>query len=195
MKKSAPKQTDKIRADKIRADKIKPDDAALFRAAIGAVQPLAEQNRIIPQPVPRKSFRPADLPSALPDTLYDSTHASAPGEYLSNGLSRMTLRKLRRGNWPIQDTLDLHGLHSDAARKQVQAFLYAAVQRELRCVLLIHGKGINSQGGAAVLRNLARHWLIQHPDVLGYCEASAKEGGSGAVLILLKMNRSALANN
>ena len=107
--------------------------------------------------------------------------------YLSNGVSRTTLRKLRRGSWPIQDTLDLHGLHSDAARRQVQAFLYAATQRALRCVLLIHGKGINSRDGAAVLRQLARHWLIQHPDVLGYCEAPTQEGGSGAVMILLKM--------
>ena len=101
-------------------------------------------------------------------------------------MSRMTLRKLRRGTWPIQNSLDLHGNHTDAARILLQAFLHEAKQRELRCVLVIHGKGLNSQGGEAVLRKLARHWLTQHPLVLGYCDALPKEGGSGAVLVLLK---------
>ena len=98
----------------------------------------------------------------------------------------MTLRKLRRGGWPIQDSLDLHGNNSDAARKLLQEFLHEAVQHELRCVLVIHGKGLNSQNGEAILRKLTRHWLTQHPRVLGYCDALPKEGGSGAVLVLLK---------
>ena len=99
----------------------------------------------------------------------------------------MTLRKLRRGNWPIQDRLDLHGNNIDAARKLFQEFLHEAVQRNWRCVLVIHGKGLNSQGGEAVLRKLARHWLTQHQQVLGYCDAPSKDGGSGAALVLLKI--------
>ena len=121
-----------------------------------------------------------------PDVLADSGVQEAPDEYLSNGLSRMTLRKLRRGNWPIQDRIDLHGLNSDAARKLLQEFLHEAAQRELRCVLVIHGKGINSRGGEAVLRKLSRHWLAQHPIVLGFCDAPPGEGGSGAALVLLR---------
>ena len=105
---------------------------------------------------------------------------------MSNGLSRMTLRKLRRGTWPIQDSLDLHGNNSDASRKLLQEFLHEASQRNLRCVLVIHGKGLNSQGGEAVLRKLTRHWLTQHRQVLGFCDALPQNGGSGAVLVLLK---------
>ncbi len=105
---------------------------------------------------------------------------------MSNGLSRMALRKLRRGAWPIQDSLDLHGNNSDAARKLLQEFLLEATQRKLRCVLVIHGKGLNSPGGEAVLRRLTRHWLSQHQQVLGYCDAPSKDGGSGAALVLLK---------
>lgn len=168
-------------------DKIAPDDAALFRAAVGEVKPLAEQNRITPRPAPRKPFlHPPVPPLAIPDTLSDFTDRDAPDEFLSNGLSRMTLRKLRRGIWPIQDSLDLHGNNSDTARKLLQEFLHEALLRELRCVLVIHGKGLNSRGGEAVLRGLTRHWLTQHPRVLGYCDATPKEGGSGAVLVLLK---------
>ncbi|OFZ67199.1 MAG: hypothetical protein A2V79_01155 [Betaproteobacteria bacterium RBG_16_56_24] len=200
-------------------DQIEPDDAALFRAAVGEVKPLAEQNRITPIPSPRKPLlRPSIPPHALPDTLSggrpaitsdlasvvcslsrmagssiksfsDSADGDAPDEFLSNGLSRLALRKLRRGNWPVQDRLDLHGLHSDAARKLMQEFLHEAMQRNLRCVLVIHGKGMNSPGGEAVLRKLARHWLTRHPGVMGYCDAPPREGGSGAVMILLKTGR------
>lgn len=168
-------------------DKTEPEDAALFRAAVGAVEPLPEQNRIRPHRPPRKSLpRPPAPPPAIPDTLSNFSAETAPDEFLRNGLSRMTLRKLRRGHWPVQDSLDLHGNNSDAARKLLQEFLHEAAQRGLRCVLVIHGKGMNSRDGEAVLRKLARHWLTQHPHVLGYCDAQPKEGGSGAVLVLLK---------
>ena len=175
---------------KNKTGKIAPEDSALFRAAVGGVQPLAEQNRITPRPVPRKPLlnRPA-TPVAIPDTLSDFAAENVADEYLSNGLSRMTLRKLRRGSWAIQDSLDLHGNHADAARKLLQEFLHEATQQNLRCVLVIHGKGLNSQGGEAVLRKLARHWLAQHPQVLGFCDAPTKHGGSGAVLVLLKAGR------
>jgi DNA-nicking Smr family endonuclease len=170
-----------------KSDKIAPEDAALFRAAVGTVKPLTEQNRVTPQTVPRRPrLRPAVPPPEIADTLHDYPAESAPDEFLGNGLSRMTLRKLRRGTWPIQDSLDLHGNNTDAARKLLQAFLHEAVGRNLRCVLVIHGKGLNSQGGEAVLRKLTRHWLTQHRQVLGYCDAQPRDGGSGAVLVLLK---------
>ena len=105
---------------------------------------------------------------------------------MRNGLSRTTLRKLRRGTWPVQESLDLHGNNSDAARKLLQEFLHEATQRGLRCVLVIHGKGMNSRSGEAVLRKLTRHWLTQHTHVLAFCDAMPREGGSGAALVLLK---------
>jgi DNA-nicking Smr family endonuclease len=98
----------------------------------------------------------------------------------------MTLRKLRRNFWPIQDKLDMHGLHSGAARRLLQEFLHHAREQQLRCVLVIHGKGLNSASGEAVLKARTRHWLTQHPGILAYCDAPPKEGGTGAVLILLK---------
>lgn len=169
-------------------DKIKPEDAALFRAAVGEVKPLPEQNRIGPQKAPRKPLpRTHAPPPEIPDTLSDFAAENAPDEFLRNGLSRMTLRKLRRGHWPVQDSLDLHGNTTDASRRLLQEFLHEAAQRGLRCVLVIHGKGMNSPGGEAVLRRLARHWLAQRPDVLAYCDATPRDGGSGAALVLLKV--------
>lgn len=164
-----------------------PDDAALFRAAVGDVKPLPKQDRVPPQTAPRKPFRhSAVAPDTILDTLSDFAPEETADEYLGNGLSRMTLRKLRRGFWPAQDRLDLHGLTTDTARKLLQEFLLRAVQGETRCVLVIHGKGMNSQGGEAILRKLTRHWLTQHPRVLAWCDAPPQLGGSGAVLALLK---------
>ncbi len=165
----------------------KSDDAALFRAAVGAVKPLAKQNRIHLQKTPRKAFfSNTTAPVQIADNLSDFVSADIPSEYLGNGLARLTLRKLRNNTWPIQARLDLHGYNSDAARQQLQAFLFAAKQRALRCVLVIHGKGMNSKDGAAVLKNHTRHWLMQHPLVLAYCDAAPRDGGTGAAVILLK---------
>ena len=92
-----------------------PGDAALFRAAVGEVKPLPDQNRIKPQKPPRKPLLHTSAPPpVIPDTLSDFAAENAPDEFLRNGLSRMTLRKLRRGHWPVQDGLDLHGNNSGA---------------------------------------------------------------------------------
>lgn len=175
------------KAAKDKSDTIAPEDAALFRAVVGAVKPLPEQNRVTPQTAPRRPrLRVSTPPPDIPDTLQDMSSGIAPDEFLSNGLSRMTLRKLRRGTWPIQDSLDLHGYNSDTARKLLQEFLHEATQRSMRCVQVIHGKGLNSQDGEAILRKLTRHWLTQHVQVLAYCNAQPRHGGSGAVVVLLK---------
>lgn len=168
-------------------NQIKPEDAALFRAAVGEVNPLPEQNRVKPHlPLRKPLLRSLTQACTIPDTLSDFAAENAPDEFLRNGLSRMTLRKMRRGHWPVQDSLDLHGNTGDTARKLLQEFLHKAAQRGLRCVLVIHGKGMNSPSGEAVLRRLTRHWLMQRPDVLAYCDAPPGGGGSGAALVLLK---------
>jgi len=168
-----------------------PTDAEIFRTSIGDVKPVRKQNSVAVNITPRKNFSSPIAPSPeIPDTLSDFVTDETLDEFLRNGLSRMTLRKLKRGTtWPVQDMLDLHGLKTDEARKLLQAFLHEALQHSLRCVLLIHGKGLNSKGGEAILRKLTRHWLTQHPAVLGFCDASPNEGGSGAVLVLLKITR------
>jgi len=168
---------------------IKSDDGALFRATIGAVHSLPEHNRIPPFTAPRHTkVRSLAPQQTIADTLSDFPHDNSPEVFSRNGLSQMTLRKLKRGNYPIQNSLDLHGYPGDAARRLLQEFLHEATQHQLRCVLVIHGKGMNSRGGEAVLRGLTRNWLTQHPQVLAFCAASPETGGEGAVLILLKIS-------
>ncbi len=164
------------------------NDDDLFRQALEGVTPLAPPDRITPAPKPRKPpARNLNATEAVPDNLSDhGANDTAITEYLRPGLNRMTLRKLRRGEWPIQDELDLHGLTSDEARKLLAAFLQDVTQHGLRCVNVIHGKGWRSEGRDGILKVLSRHWLAQHPQVLAFCEAPPQAGGSGAVWVLLK---------
>lgn len=161
------------------------EDAALFRKTVGDITQLAEQNRIAPSTPPVQiRVRSTSSRHTIADTLSDYSSEGSPADFLRNGLSRMTLRKLRRAT--VQDNLDLHGHSGDAARLLLQEFLHQAAQNQLRCVRVIHGKGMNSRGGEAVLRTLTRNWLTQHSHVLAFCAASPAAGGEGAVLILLK---------
>jgi DNA-nicking Smr family endonuclease len=162
-------------------------DAELFRSSIGHVTPLAEQNRIPhPRPSTQARVRSQTQSHHIPDILSDHAPQLPPESFLRNGLSQQTLRKLKRST--IEDSLDLHGYQGDAARRLLLEFLHEAALHQLRCVLVIHGKGMNSPGGEAVLRILTRNWLTQHPQVLAFCSALPGTGGSGAVLILLKTN-------
>ena len=168
--------------------KEKPEqDADLFRQALEGVTPLPPPDRVTPVRKPRKATASLEISPSVPDNLSDHGAGDiAATEFLRPGLNRMTLRKLRHGEWRIQDELDLHGLNSDAARKLLAEFLYEATQRGLRCINVIHGKGWRSEGRDGLLKVHTRHWLTQHPQVLGFCEAPPQAGGGGAVWVLLK---------
>ena len=166
-----------------------PADADLFRQALNDVTPLAPSNRAPPSAPPRRA--PAHdtgaAPPAVADTLSDHGAGNTPlTDFLRDGMSRMTLRKLRRRQFPLQDSLDLHGLNTSEARKLLLEFLHDATQRRLRCVCVIHGKGWHTDGGEGILKTRVRHWLSQCAEVLAFCEAPPHAGGGGAVLVLLK---------
>ncbi|MDP1679629.1 MAG: Smr/MutS family protein [Candidatus Nitrotoga sp.] len=174
---------------KKKKDQPAPVNAELFQQALDGVIPLPPSNRIpLAQPLRRAPSRGNAISTHLiEDTLSDNdTGGDVPTEFLRSGMSRMTLRKLRRGRWPMQDTLDLHGFQSDAARKLLLEFLHDAVQHSLRFVCVIHGKGWQAGGKEGVLKSRVRHWLSQYSEVLAFCEAPQNAGGSGAVWVLLK---------
>lgn len=166
-----------------------PSDGDLFQQALEGVTPITPSNRIPAAPPARRTpvRNTAVASPAITDTLSDhNADDVAATSFLRNGLNRMTLRKLRRGQWPVQDTIDLHGNTSDEARRLLVEFLHHALHNKLRCVGVIHGKGWRAEGGVGVLKIRVRHWLTQYPQVLAFCEAPANAGGSGAVWVLLK---------
>ena len=174
---------------------VHPDEAGLFRASVSDVTPLSRPKRVehprtLPRPVPAQRLR--DNREALKDSLSDHHPWDAGMEtgdellYARNGIGSQTLRKLRRGHWVIQDELDLHGLTAEEARPMLVEFLNASVRRGARCVRIIHGKGLRSKNREPVLKRRVAGWLMQRNDVLAYCQAPRADGGSGAVLVLLR---------
>ena|SRR5688572_26510993 len=172
----------------------KPPEDDDFRKALAGVEPLAEPRRkpparTAPAPVPRQTRRDerAALAESLagPLSLDDALDSGEELVFLRPGLGRDVLRKLRRGHWVIQDELDLHGMVRAQAVVAVSEFLHRCLRRGVRCVRIVHGKGLGSRNREPVLKGLLRKWLLRE-EVLAYCQAPAAEGGSGAVLVLLK---------
>jgi DNA-nicking Smr family endonuclease len=103
-----------------------------------------------------------------------------PLKFLRPGHSPDLLRKLRQGQWRVEDELDLHGLNRIQAERALGDFLGETVSQGMRCVRIVHGKGLG------VLREALRVDLPARAEVLGFVEAPPAQGGAGAVLVLLK---------
>jgi DNA-nicking Smr family endonuclease len=170
------------------------DDAALFRNAVRGVAPLADSGRISPSPKshppPRPRQAPGEQHAELNDNLSDfvSLEIAAGDEwsFMRPGISRQTLRRLRRGYWSVEAQLDLHGFTRDEARMELAHFLDNSVRHGLRCIRVIHGKGRSSRNGEPVLKARVGSWLSQRCEVLAFCQTKPEEDGSGALLVLLK---------
>jgi DNA-nicking Smr family endonuclease len=171
------------------------DPAREFLDAVQDVQPLPDRGRVVHAPKPRAPLplqRLEDDRHVLQDSLSDAPEADLEldsGDALSftrPGVSRQVLRKLRGGHWARQDQLDLHGARVDEARALLVQFLAQAARRGQRCVLVIHGKGLGAGKREPVLKRKVAGWLVQRSEVLAFCQASAAEGGAGAVVVLLQ---------
>jgi len=182
-------------AARIQAEKTAQLEADLFRRSIGAVAPLTPPDKLTvssPRPLPIARQRMADEQAALQESLSDDFTIETLLEtdealsYARNGIGQDVVRKLRRGHWVIQSQLDLHGLRTDEARVALGEFLRGAVKRGMRCVRVIHGKGLGSINKEPVLKNKVRNWLVQKDEILAFCQAKAADGGAGALIVLLK---------
>jgi len=171
------------------------DDLILFRTAVGDARPLRHGPRFLhpqrkPKPIPLQSLRDQRevLLDSLSDHVYwaDSLESGEELVFLRTGLQSTVLRKLRRGHWVTQGELDLHGLTVAEAKLELIGFLQYCQKHALRCVRIIHGKGLRSKNREPVLKNKVAHWLMQRDETLAFCQAKAADGGGGAMLLLLK---------
>jgi len=170
------------------------NDNSLFREAVSGARPLKAEpqhsEKTYPKPIAKHFMR--DEKQALRDSLSDDfypAHELESGEellYLREGQSPNILSKLRRGFWVVQAQIDLHGLVSDEARMYVADFLNSCKKRNIRCVRIVHGKGLGSRNREPVLKHKLRSWLMQRDEVIAYAQAKPEDGGSGAVIVLLK---------
>lgn len=169
------------------------EDLTLFRASVDGVRPIRRSGRVEPEPA-----RPAPLPRQLLDderrvleellTAPDDPAEIESGEELSflrEGFQKRYLRRLRRGQYSIGATLDLHQMNSETARQAMLEFIEEAQQRGFGCIRIVHGKGLRSKR-QPVLKQLARRLLSRHPDVAAFASCRPVDGGTGAVAVLLR---------
>jgi len=178
------------------------DDEALFLAAMAGAQPLRSEKQVVVREAPLhddptewiQAQEDAEAMASLSDLV------SGKGEFklsdteewidgLAPGVDPRLLRSLKRGEYSVQDHLDLHGEVQESARIKVLSTLSSARARGLRCVLIIHGRGHGSPGGVPVLKTALVRWLSRGElgrQVLCFCTALPSDGGAGAIYVLLR---------
>ena len=170
----------------------------LFSRAVGAVKSLPDSRKAhlpSPAPEPLALHRQLDEQSVLREAISDEFDVSTlleADEHLSfrrPGIGPDVTRKLRRGDWSIQRQLDLHGLRRDDAREVLSIFIREAHKHGIRCVRVVHGKGLGSPGKAPVLKSRVHSWLVQKSEVLAFVQAKPADGGAGALVVLLMTAR------
>jgi DNA-nicking Smr family endonuclease len=165
----------------------KGEERALWRTVMRDVAPLT-----------KRSVHPAEAPAALPPSRAavqrappKAASAKLPALTAQDtpGLDRRSAERLRRGALPIEARLDLHGMTQEEAHEALADFLARAEAAGRRCVLVITGKGAR---GGGVLREAVPRWLNETPNrrrLLAFAPAQLKDGGAGALYLLLRRAR------
>lgn len=172
-------------------DSTKNDEESLFLSEMGDVTPLKPDNKIKikkkPNKAPRQNFDEIDS-FAIGDVFSDAEIVEdCPGilSFSRSGLQHKVLKKLRQGKHPVEHTLDLHGLTVAEASKELLEFLGECEAAGVSHAIIIHGKGFRSKD-KPVIKPMVNRWLRSVDNVLAFHSAQPKDGGNGAVYVLLK---------
>ena len=146
---------------------------------------MADVVRLPQDPRGRAPVAPvADSPPVPISPEADSETADAA--FAAAGVDRREIRKLKRGDYKAADVCDLHGMTAAEALARVDRFIANSRHRRHRCVCIVHGRGLHSEGQESVLRLRVRAQLRSHPSVLAFADAPRSDGGAGAVYVLLR---------
>ena len=181
-------------------DELTDNDREDFKRAMEGVAPLKktpqDQFRAkVKPPKPRRADSRFEInihsgtPGAIfPEDIAKEDWLSAQDciNFARSGVQQKWLRQLRRGQCPIEAQLDLHQCRVNEALEQIERFIAKCNERQIRWVCLVHGKGHYSADGKPVLKTVLNQWLRKHPGVLGFHSAQPKDGGTGALYVLLK---------
>lgn len=169
--------------------KLSEEDKLLFAQATKDVAPLNSTHKVQSQaPLRKIKVRPPILETDITPKFgeVDAVTAHQTLLFHKKGLRLQDLSRLRKGEFSVNWRLDLHGDIEVVAQQRLVQFIQQAYQSQARYALIIHGKGYNSDTGHPLLKNLVNQLLRQLPQVVGFCSALPKDGGTGAVYVLLK---------
>ena len=184
-------------------DKLTDDDINLFRNAakgttplrqnkkgkkkvdIATITPTLNRKKISPQTEENSGFSHLDEIN-IDATSSDEVTAADILIFSRPGPQNKILRKLRRGQIPIEAALDLHGMRVTDAYSEIMGFINHSLSSSYRCIKIIHGKGRGAKTEMPILKNKVNNWLKQIPQVMAFCSAQPNDGGIGAVYVLLK---------
>ncbi|MCX8048338.1 MAG: DNA endonuclease SmrA [Methylohalobius sp.] len=169
------------------------EEEGLFQEAMADALPLPASDKL-PLPKPRSispgqeyrreaARRTLDDQGFLPIAGIEPLAPEAVLSFKRPGVQYGVFLKLKRGEYPPGAVLDLHRLTAVQARREVYHFVHQCLQDEVRCALIIHGKG---RGQCAVLKSYLARWLPMLDPVLAFHSAQGSHGGVGAVYLLLK---------
>jgi DNA-nicking Smr family endonuclease len=182
-------------AEKKVALALKVANKNLFVNSVGIVQPIVNKPKVLSktkQPEPNPVQQQRDDQAVLRESLSDEFDVESLLDiddslsFRRPGIGTDVTKKLRQGIWSIQKQLDLHNMRTDEAREALGAFIRETHKQGIRCVRVVHGKGLGSAGKEPVLKAKVKSWLIQKQEVLAFVQAKPAEGGAGALVVLLK---------
>ena len=162
--------------------RLSEEEERLWRHVMGGTEPLAGHEAPPPPAKKGNGGRPPPPPPDLP----------ALDRGVAAGVDKRTATRLRRGQIAIEGRIDLHGLTQEDAYQALSAFLAGSQEAGRRCVLVITGKGLRPDGSVGVIRAALPHWLNQphnRPRVLAFAGAAPRDGGEGALYVLLRRKR------
>ena len=168
------------------------DETALFRESIGDVKPVPNRRLRVepPAPQPHARFTRADDKAVLDESMRAGPDVAdmETGEELvfhRPHVGRKVMRQLRRGNYVVQEEIDLHGMTADQAHTELHAFIKECSTAGLKSVRVVHGKGRGSGPKGPVLKAGVNRWLTRWQEVAAFCSAQPRDGGTGALYVLL----------
>ncbi len=172
---------------------LSPEDAHAWAEEVAGVRPLPPAPRVV---------QPARAPATATPRASDATPAGAEPWDIEDdgtrhqgrapGVAGRLLRRLARGEFPVEARCDLHGMTRAEADAALERFLREALAAGRRTVLVIHGRGAHAPDGRAVLRAFVRDWLsasARRGSVLAFSSAPPRLGGPGATLVRLRRRR------
>ena len=183
------------------------DDHDLFRDAVRDVAPLSNDvqplpdngaKALTPGQLARREAAVAQGRVADPNYLdMRDIRQLSPHEIVDqhkDGVQHGVLKKLRQGEYPIQDALDLHRKTVLQARHELYWFLQRSLAKGLRLVLITHGKGIGAETEARLKSHVA-YWVTLVPEIVACHSAMPRHGGTGALYVLLRKSEADRVEN